>query len=83
MGIFKKRLSATLDRRMVTDRRIQEQKLPYDRRVQPDRRLNNISVEWIPLSEVTLHPTLREALSRNSNKKKAAGTHTKEQLESI
>jgi len=79
VGVFKKRLSASVGRRKITDRRIQEQKLPYDHRVRPDRRLNNISVEWIPISEVTLHPTLCEALSRIRNKNKSAGTRTKEQ----
>jgi hypothetical protein len=78
VGVFKKRLSARVGRRKITDRRTQEQKLPYDHRVRPDRRLNNISVEWIPISEVTLHPALRESLRSNRNKKKAAGTRIKE-----
>ena len=74
VGFFKYKLSDAVDRRKITDRRTQEQKLPYDHRVQPDRRLNNISVEWIPISEVNLHPVLREALKTNRNKKKATGT---------
>ena len=79
MGIFKSELGANADPRKVTDRRTKEQKRRYDCRVRPDRRLNNISVEWIPFSEVTSHPTIREALSNRRNKKKATGTQRKEQ----
>jgi hypothetical protein len=79
VGIFKNKLGATVDLRNVTDRRTREQKRPYDRRVQPDRRLSNILAEWIPFSEITSHPTIREALSRRRNKKKAIGTRIKEQ----
>lgn len=78
MGIFKKKSSATADRRKTGDRRTRNMKLPYDRRVQPDRRLNNIRVEWIPLSEITLHPALRKALSHSSNRKKATGIRSKD-----
>ena len=70
MSIFKNRLSASLDRRKVADRRVQEKALPYNRRVTPDRRLNNISVEWVPISEVNMHPDLREALSSHRKNKK-------------
>ena len=41
-----------MERRHTQDRRsgnIERERLfPYDRRKQPDRRLNNISLEWIP-----------------------------------
>jgi hypothetical protein len=50
------------DKRKVTDRRIQIHSMPYNRRVRPDRRLNNISVEWIPLAEDKLHPAMRKLL---------------------
>jgi hypothetical protein len=79
VGIFKKKLSATDDLRKGTDRRTQEQKRSYDRRVRPDRRLSNILVEWISFSEITSHPTIREALSSRRNKKKAPETRRKEQ----
>jgi hypothetical protein len=62
-------MNATVDRRKGTDRRTQNLKLSYDRRVKPDRRLNNISAEWIPIDEVALQPTLREAFSSQRSKK--------------
>jgi hypothetical protein len=46
--MFNKALSANVDQRKTTDRRIDEQKWHHDHRMQPDRCLNNISVEWIP-----------------------------------
>jgi hypothetical protein len=49
------------DRRKTTDRRIEIITWPNDRRVRPDRRLNNISVEWIPFNEVYSHPITRDA----------------------
>jgi hypothetical protein len=77
--MFKRALSANVDQRNTTDRRIHEQKWRHDRRVRPDRRLNNIAVEWIPFSKVTSHPTIREALSCRKNKNQAKGTPRKEQ----
>lgn len=74
MGKRKGKVRATLDRRIGADRRALDLKLPYDRRVQPDRRLNNISVEFIPIGEVTLHPTLRNALRNSARKRKAKET---------
>jgi len=68
MSVFKNKSSARVDQRKITDRRTQKQILPYDHRVRPDRRLNNISVEWIPFSEVILHPILCDALSSYRNK---------------
>lgn len=35
------------------------------RRVSPDRRLNSISVEWIPFSNVHSHPDARFVFSRS------------------
>ena len=70
-------MNAEADRRKGTDRRTQDLKLPYDRRVRPDRRLNNISTEWIPIDEVTLRPTIREAFSSHKSKKLTTGTRTK------
>jgi hypothetical protein len=78
--MFKRALSANVDQRNTTDRRIHEQKWRYDRRVRPDRRLNNISVEWIPFSEVASHPRIREALSCRKNKNQAKETRKKELL---
>lgn len=72
--MFKRALSANVDQRTTTDRRIHEQKWRHDRRVRPDRRLNNIAVEWIPFSEVTSHPTIREALSCRRKRNQAKGT---------
>lgn len=79
MGIFNNKFSVNADLRKVSDRRIKEHKRRFDRRVRPDRRLNNISVEWIPFSEVTSHPTIREALSSRRNKSKATETRVKKQ----
>lgn len=76
--MFKKALSANVDQRNTTDRRVHVQKWRHDRRVQPDRRLNNISVEWIPFSEITSHPTIREALRCRKKKNQAKGTSRKE-----
>ena len=43
------------ERRKVQDRRAynskQDQAFPYNRRVRPCRRLNNISVKWYPFDE--------------------------------
>jgi len=77
--MFKRALSANVDQRNTTDRRIHEQKWRHDRRVRPDRRLNNIDVEWIPFSEVASHSTIREALRCRNNKNQAKGTPRNEQ----
>ena len=78
MGIFKCKSSADSDLRKVTERRTREQKWRHDRRVRPDRRLNNISVEWIPFSAVTSNPSIREALSCRKNKNQAKCTPRRE-----
>jgi hypothetical protein len=72
--MYKSALNASVNRRNTTDRRIHEQKWRHDRRVRPDRRLNSISVEWIPFSEVISHPTIREALRYRKNRNQAKGT---------
>jgi hypothetical protein len=46
--IFENQWSPIVNRRKATDRRTQQLKRPYNHRMRPDRRLNNISVEWIP-----------------------------------
>ena len=46
--IFSHKLANTVDLRKGPDRRTKQQTRPYNRRVHPDRRLSNISVEWIP-----------------------------------
>ena len=61
MGIFKGKSDPEAELRNVTERRTREQKWRHDRRVQPDRRLNNISVKMIPLCESTFTPATREA----------------------
>jgi len=66
--MFKRALSANVDQRNTTDRRIHEQKWRHDRRVCPDRRLSNISVEWIPFSQIPFRPAIRESLSRPKNR---------------
>jgi hypothetical protein len=73
MDMFKNTQHAHADLRKVTDRRIHEQKRRYDRRVLPDRRLNNISAEWIPINEITSRPTIRKALICCRNKTMASG----------
>jgi hypothetical protein len=48
------------DRRKTADRRSfntrQDKAYPNNRRRFPDRRLNNISAEWVPLNHVHNHP---------------------------
>ena len=35
-----------------------------DRRNNPDRRLNNITAEWVPIRHVNIHPVTRLVFSR-------------------
>ena len=35
-----------------------------DRRYSPDRRLNNIDAEWVPIKHVTIHPVTRLVFSK-------------------
>mgnify|MGYP001827572694 CR=1 FL=1 len=57
------------DKRVILDRRIHNQPLTYNRRVRPDRRLNNILVEWVPNYEVVLHPPLFKAYMKTKSGK--------------
>jgi hypothetical protein len=63
-----------MNQRNVTDRRTRQQKRHNDRRVRPDRRLNNISVEWIPFSEVYLRPAIRKSLCRTKSRDQSCGS---------
>jgi len=51
------------ERRTTTERRANDQQqdrlFKCNRRVQPDRRLNNIKVEWIPIRHINIHPATR------------------------
>jgi hypothetical protein len=67
------------DRRKPNDRRKGIIARPNDRRVRPDRRLNNISVEWIPFNEINTHPSTRGAYcNRNRKNTKAVKLHGKD-----
>jgi len=48
-NIFKRTQRADVEERTITDRRTKNIKQPFNRRVRADRRLNNISLEWITL----------------------------------
>jgi hypothetical protein len=72
MDVVVKRLKLNADRRNVAERRIREQKRPNNLRVRPDRRLNNIMVEWIPCGEIAWHPAVRESLVSQRKKKRMA-----------
>jgi len=56
------------NRRKIADRRIAHQGKANDRlcnrRIRPDRRLNSISSEWIPMEDINLHPTTRLVFSK-------------------
>ena len=73
MSIYRKSSGPSSDQRKVTDRRRQEFAWPNERRLRPDRRLNSISVEWIPFNEVYFHPITRDAFSSNRTMGKNAG----------
>jgi hypothetical protein len=47
INIFNRNQRADVEQRTITDRRTKNIELSYNRRVRPDRRLNNISLEWI------------------------------------
>jgi len=49
------------ERRKTADRRNRNEvrEMTRNRRHRPDRRLNSIAVEWIPLEVVHLHPLTR------------------------
>jgi hypothetical protein len=75
VAVLTNKLSHTTDRRKIAERRAREQKRPYNLRMRPDRRLNNISVEWIPFSEIAMRPTIRESLSNHRSTNQATLTH--------
>jgi hypothetical protein len=56
------------EKRITTERRTdnlqQERLFTCNRRMQPDRRLNNIKVEWIPVSHINIHPVTRLVFSK-------------------
>ena len=70
MNIFDKKLVTSGDLRKIADRRRQALAWPNERRLRPDRRLNNISVEWVPFDEVNTHPITRDAFCSISRKNK-------------
>ena len=75
MDIFKnKRRRPDADLRNISERRTREQKWRHDRRVRPDRRLNNILVEEISFSEVTSNPELQGIWHRPVTRKRVKGT---------
>jgi hypothetical protein len=55
------------ERRKTKDRRTGSQKrgLARNRRNRPDRRLNSIAVEWIPLEVVHAHPLTRKTFQKH------------------
>lgn len=54
-------MNSIRDNRHIPERRNLIQAVPHDLRVLPDRRLNSISVQWIPIDEINLHSDLRTA----------------------
>ncbi|MCG6900135.1 MAG: hypothetical protein LJE75_09050 [Gammaproteobacteria bacterium] len=56
------------DRRKTAERRgnnlQQDRRYKCNQRVQPDRRLNNIKVEWIAINHINIHPATRLVFSR-------------------
>jgi hypothetical protein len=70
---FQAASSMKSNRRRTTDRRRETISWPNGRRVRPDRRLNNISVEWIPFNEVYSHPITRDAFCNIRKEGKQVG----------
>ena len=62
-------MDSVLDKRKITDRRTRNLPVRNDIRKRPDRRINNISAQWIPIDEVTLHPVLCKTLGFHNSKK--------------
>jgi len=56
------------NRRLKIERRSTDTELycslKKNRRIRPDRRLNNIKVEWIPIRHISIHPATRLVFSR-------------------
>jgi hypothetical protein len=63
-------MNTIADRRKTGDRRCENLPVENDSRSRPDRRLNNIMVDWLPDNIVALHPTVRKAKGLNSYKNK-------------
>jgi len=63
------RTKPVTERRKSADRRAYDRQKDrtgkYNRRTSPDRRINNILVEWIPLNHVHVHPHTRSAFGRD------------------
>ena len=79
MDKFKTKSGPAVDLRKVTERRTLEQKWRHDRRVRPDRRLNNISMQRIHFSEATFKLLTRKVSCCGINMKLAQGTPRNEQ----
>jgi hypothetical protein len=62
-------MNSPVDRRKIFDRRANILPVSYNARARPDRRINSISVEWLPAYLVVLHPTLEQFWKRHNNKK--------------
>jgi len=58
------------ERRKKVDRRIcgkqQDRADKCNRRISPDRRLNNIHVEWIPFNHIHLHPQINRLFTHKT-----------------
>ncbi|MCK5480111.1 MAG: hypothetical protein KAJ06_03160 [Gammaproteobacteria bacterium] len=56
------------NRRKIADRRVAHPDkaggYTCNRRIRPDRRLNSIASEWIPMENIKLHPTTRLVFSK-------------------
>lgn len=56
------------ERREKRDRRAndyqQDRLFRCNRRIRPDRRLNSIAIEWIPMEHILLHPATRLVFNR-------------------
>ena len=57
------------ERRKYTDRRNfaikNNRSAKCDRRYSPDRRLNNITAEWVPIKHVNIHPLTRLVFNKH------------------
>lgn len=51
-------MTITGDKREIPDRRIKDQPMNYNRRIRPDRRLNNIGVEELHPEVLIRHPLI-------------------------
>lgn len=58
-------MNSLLDNRHTPERRNLIQAVPHDLRVPPDRRLNSIPVQWIPIDEIKLDAELRTAFGNH------------------